>query len=438
MAVLTPIPPILMTSHSSTNPKNAPGDLVDHFFRYQYGETVAVLTRAFGTQYFDLIEDAVQAALIEALKIWPFNGTPDEPAAWIRRVAKNKILDGLRHNAMKLKKRNEIIAATLKIKNVQNRWDDWFDENEIRDSLLRMVFVCCHPDLPLPTQIAFTLKAVCGFSTSEIARALLIGNEAAKKRVQRAKTFLRKNDISLQEPGIEELARRSSAVHHVLYLMFNEGYSSSADHAPIREDLCEEAARLCHLMTEDERICTPSTYALLALMLFHGARFESRIDSSGQVVLLDDQDRDQWDRRLIFQASLFLDQARTETVTKYHLEAAIAMYHCLAKDAEDTQWARIVSLYDQLLELNWSPVYVLNRAVAISRCETPQSGLASLEPILDDPLFKDYHLVDATVGELYRQSGDLVLAKSYFESALEKAQSTHECDLLRRRIDQCQ
>ena len=427
-----------MSSESFSEMKPATDDLVDHFFRYQYGETVAVLTRAFGTRYFDLIEDSVQGALIDALKVWPFKGTPENPAAWIRQVAKNKILDALRHNAMKLKKQEDIVHATIKLKNAQNRWDDWFDENEIRDSLLRMVFVCCHPDLPLPTQIALTLKAVCGFSVPEIARALLIGNEAAKKRVQRAKKFLRENDISVNEPDATELAKRIGAVHHVLYLMFNEGYSSSTDQAPIREDLCEEAARLCHLVTENEKIRTPATFALLALMLFHGARFESRVDASGHIVLLDDQDRQKWDRRLIFQASLFLEQARTEAVSKYHLEAAIAMYHCLATNVEDTQWNKIVAIYDQLLEIQWSPIYVLNRAVALSRADSPQAGLASLETIRDDPFFKDYHLVDATIGELYRQSGDMVLARSYFDSALKKANSMHECELLQRRIEQCQ
>jgi RNA polymerase sigma factor (sigma-70 family) len=426
-----------MSTGQSNQIAPASNELIDHFFRYQYGETVSVLTRAFGTRYFDLIEDSVQSALIDALKIWPFNETPENPAGWIHRVARNKIVDALRHDAMKQKRREDIQHVTIKLMNAQNRWETWFEENQIRDSVLRMVFVCCHPDLPFPTQIALTLKAVCGFSISEIARALLIGDDAAKKRIQRAKSFLKQNELSLEEPQMGELANRINAVHQVLYLMFNEGYSSSVDYTPIREDLCEEAARLCHLVTEYDHLCTPDTFALLALMLFHGARIESRIDSSGQIVLLDDQDRNKWDKRLIFQATLFLEQAKTQRVSRYHLEAAIAMNHCLAKTSADTQWDKIVFLYDQLLELNWSPVYVLNRAVALSRADSPQSGLASLEPIRDDPFFKDYHLVDATIGELYRQSGDMVLAKSYFESSYSKAKSSHERTLLQRKIDEC-
>src|SRR5262249_49490846 len=225
-----------------------------------------------------------------------------------------------------------------------------FLDSEIEDSLLRMIFACCHPRLARENQLALTLKALCGFGNSEIARALLVGEATVKKRLQRATRALIDHQVALDPPGADELAQRLDSVHQVLYLLFNEGYSSSQGESAIRADLCEEAARLCHLLCSHPRFSTPATHALMALMLFHAARLDARLDRRGAFLLMEEQDRDQWDRRLIRRAQEFLHQSAEGTIiSPFHLEAAIACHHCTATSYADTDWPAILPLYDPLL-----------------------------------------------------------------------------------------
>src|SRR5215471_2778606 len=279
--------------------------LVEHFFRHEAGRLVAVFTRIFGWRHFDLVEDMVQATLLDALEAWRVRGVPDNPSGWVHRIARNKILDALRHDRIGQRALGEWAAA--RPTHVEGL-DERFLDTEIEDSQLRMMFACCHPHLARENQLALTLKALCGFGNAEIARALLVGEETIKKRLQRATHDLIDQEITLDPPAAAELPQRLDGVHQVLYLLFNEGYSSSDGETAIRADLCEEAARLCHLLSSHPRFGTPPTLALLALMLFHAARLESRLDQRGSVLLLEEQDRGKWDRRLIRRAQEILHQ----------------------------------------------------------------------------------------------------------------------------------
>src|SRR5262245_26027996 len=291
--------------------------LVEHFFRHEAGRLVSVLTRFFGWRNFDVVEDMVQSTLLQALETWRVR-MPDNPSAWLHRIAKNKILDALRRNRIGQRAAAGWAAARA---THEEKLDELFFDSEIEDSQLRMMFACCHPHLAREIQLALTLKALCGFGNAEIARALLVSEETVKKRLQRATRDLIDHQIALDPPAASELARRLDGVHQVLYLLFNEGYSSSEGETAIRADLCEEAARLCYLLCSHPRFALPATQALMALMLFHAARLQSRLDQRGSVLLLEEQDRGQWDRRLIRRAQEFLAQSAAGTaLSAFHLE----------------------------------------------------------------------------------------------------------------------
>jgi RNA polymerase sigma-70 factor (ECF subfamily) len=384
----------------------------------------------------DLVEDMVQAALLEALQAWRVRGLPNNPSAWMHRVAKNKVLDSLRQQ----RTAQRLLTAWSRSRSGTSEpaIDQAFLDSEIADSQLRMIFACCHPRLDREDQIALTLKVLCGFSHSEIARGLLATHATIKKRIQRAKQKLVECNVSLDVPLPQELPGRLHAVRQVLYLLFNEGYSSAAGEAAIREDLCEEAARLCHVLCCHPMCGTPTTLALMALMLFHGARLEARVDQDGRVLLLEDQDRSKWDRRLIAKAKEFLDRsADGHRISTYHLEAGIAMYHCLAPSFAATDWPTILQLYDVLLRLERSPIYLLNRAIVIAHIDGADAGIRALEAVRLDPSLHHYHLLDSTLGELHRRAGNLAAARAHFLQARAKTLSAADQELLDRRLAQC-
>jgi RNA polymerase sigma-70 factor (ECF subfamily) len=408
---------------------------VEHFFRHEAGRLVSVLTRIFGWRHFDLVEDMVQATLLDALEAWRVRGGPDNPSGWVRRVAKNKVLDALRRDQIGQRVLGEWAAARP---THDDGLDELFFDSEIEDSQLRMMFACCHPRLARENQLALTLKALCGFGNAEIARALLVGEETVKKRLQRATRDLIDQHIALDPPPAGELARRLDGVHQVLYLLFNEGYSSSEGETAIRADLCEEAARLCHLLCSHRCFRTPAADALLALMLFHAARLEARLDPRGSVLLLEEQDRTKWDRRLIRRAQEFLARSAEGTViSAFHLEAAIASHHCRARSYAETDWPAILRLYDALLTLHRSPVYLLNRAIVIAQINGPRAGICALDEAGRDPTLQHYHLFDATLGDFYRRAGDLARARRHLEAARQKTTSPFDRELIDRRLAQC-
>jgi RNA polymerase sigma-70 factor (ECF subfamily) len=377
----------------------------------------------------------VQATLVDALQAWRVHGVPKNPSGWVHRVAKNKVLDALRRDKIGRRASQEWVAARpLRDEGL----DDLFLDAEIEDSQLRMIFACCHPRLARENQIALTLKALCGFGNAEIAHSLLVGEETVKKRLQRATSDLVENQVTLDAPSARELLPRLEVVHQVLYLIFNEGYSSSKGETAIRADLCEEAARLCHLLCSHPQCSTPSTRALMALMLFHAARLDARLDPQGSFLLMEEQDRSKWDWHLIKRAQEYLDEsAKGTTISPNHLEAGIAMFHCLAKSYAETNWPAILRLYDALLTLHRSPIYLLNRAIVVAQINGPQAGIRALEEAGQDEALRHYHLYDATLGELHRRAGDVVQARQFFESAKKKTHSPFDREIIDRRLAQC-
>jgi RNA polymerase sigma-70 factor (ECF subfamily) len=409
--------------------------LVEHFFRHEAGRLVSVLTRVFGWRNFDLVEDMVQATLLDALQAWRLRGVPDNPSGWVHRVARNKVLDALRRDRIGQRVLGEWAATRP---TGDEGLDELFLDTEIEDSQLRMIFACCHPRLARENQLALTLKALCGFGNSEIARALLVGEEAVKKRLQRATRDLVDHQVALDPPAAEELAARLDSVHQVLYLLFNEGYCSSEGETAIRADLCEEAARLCHLLCSHPRFGTPATHALMALMLFHVARLDARLDPHGSLLLMEEQDRSKRDHRLIRRAQEFLDQSAEGTaISPFHLEAGIAYHHCTAASYAETDWAAILRLYDALLTIQRSPVYLLNRAIVVAQIDGPLAGIRALDEAARDPVLRRYHLLDATLGELYRRAGEVDRARQHLEAAREKTNSPFDREIIDRRLSLC-
>ncbi len=410
--------------------------LVEHFFRHESGRLVSVLTRVFGLRNLDLVEDMVQSALVEALQAWRAHGVPDNPSAWMHRVARNKVVDALRHRDTVL--RLAPAWAQLRPAAPEPAIDDLLLDCEIEDSQLRLMFACCHPTLARENQIALTLKSLCGFSNAEIARGLLLSEETVKKRIQRARQQLSDERVDLEVPRAEDLAGRLDSVHQCLYLSFNEGYEASSGDDAIRTDLCEEAVRLCHLLCGHAHCHSPASFALLALMLFHAARFGARTDPQGKLLLLEDQDRTQWSQPLIARARYFLDQsAEGKTISLFHLEAGIALLHCTAASFAETNWRAILELYEALLRLQASPIYELNRAIVLAHLEGPAAGIRVMESLARDPLLRHYHFVDATLGELYRRAGDMARARKHFEQARDATHSAPERELLARRLALC-
>lgn len=419
----------------STIPPQPVAPLVEHFFRHESGRLVAVLTRFFGWRNFDLVEETVQATLLDALQSWRVRGVPDNPSGWIHRVAKQRILDALRRVEIGRRAVREWAAHRPAH---DEGIDALFLDTGIEDSQLRMMFACCHPLLARENQLALTLKTLCGFGHAEIARALLVAEETVKKRLQRAKRDLVDHQVSLDPPDGGELVQRLDVVHQVLYLLFNEGYSSSQGDAAIREELCEEAARLCYMLCSQRSFSTPATHALMALMLFHAARLAARLDRRGSLLLMEEQDRGKWDHRMIRRAQAFLDQsAEGTTVSRYHLEAGIAFLHCSAKSYAETDWSAILRLYDVLLIIHRSPVYLLNRAIVVAQIDGPEAGIRALDAAAQDAALRHYHLFDATLGEFHRRAGDLARARRHLELAKQKTQSSFDRELIDRRLAMC-
>lgn len=410
-----------------SNPTN---ELVDHFFRHESANLVAVLTRAFGLRRIDLIEDMVQVAVIEAMEAWQQRGVPENPAAWIHQAAKHRILDALRREQA-FEKALTFSGQTLDEQ--ESIVDRWLEDEQLPDSLLRMMFVCCHPTLDRKTQVALTLKTLCGFSVSETARGLMLPAETVKKRIQRAKAALAEANPQLALPCQSELSRRRDAIHDVLYLLFNEGYSTSQGVEPIRDDVCEEASRLCHLLCESP-LAAPATKALMALFLFHGARLDARTDGSGGVILLEDQDRSRWDRELVECGLAWLARSKGGAPTLFHLEATIAMLHATSPSVAATDWSNIVSLYDRLLQLRESPLYVLNRAIALGELGMTETALQQLGSLRERRELRSYLLLDCAVGRVYETAGNMLGAKEAYLAAFSKAEAPHEQQLLQRKL----
>jgi RNA polymerase sigma-70 factor (ECF subfamily) len=388
-----------------------------------------------GTAKLDLVEDVVQSAMLRALESWSRRGVPDDPAGWLFRVSKNLAIDELRRHRTWQNIRPRIAGDTTVPETVL---EEVHFAAEIGDETLRMLFVCCHPDLPVESRVALALRILCGFSPAEIARALLTTEGNVQKRIVRAKEILRRHD-SVPEPlSPETIVPRLAAVQLVLYLMFNEGYNSASTDVPIRFDVCHEAMRLTKLLAEHLLCGTPETHALLALICLHAARFAGRFSDSGELLLLEEQDRGQWDVGLIQAGLVWLNRSSMgDQISRYHLEAGISAEHCLAASFAETNWQRIVSLYDLLVTIIPSPLHYLNRAVAIAEWKGPSFGLGELDRLPASPIMERYYLWYAVRGELLRRMKRWSEAEASFAQALSLTKSSVERQLLARRWEEC-
>lgn len=409
-------------------------ELVDHYFRHEYGRLVATLSRKFGFQRLNAVEDAVQNALLTALTAWALKGLPDDPSGWLYRVAHNQIIDALRREGAGQRAHERAEAPRSDSEAAPPRFD-----GELPDDQLRMLFVCCHDGIPAESQLVLALKTLCGFSTNEIALRLFTSEDNVHKRLSRARERLRELAPDLDTPTeLASLQTRIDGVHRVLYLLFTEGYHSAHTDHPVRRELCEEAVRLCTLLVEHPVGDTPVTRALLALMYLHMARLSGRVDSAGQLLLLEEQDRTKWDAGLAEQGARWLRLASEGDVfTRYHAEAAIAAEHCFAPSFEQTRWHEIADLYAMLEQIAPSPLHTLNRAIACAQALGPQAGLEILSSMRPPSWLSGYYLWDATFGELHRRAGDLDRATEHLERALQAAPTEAERVLLRKRLAAC-
>jgi RNA polymerase sigma-70 factor (ECF subfamily) len=412
--------------------------LTEHLFREDFGRLVATLTRHFGVEHLQLAEDVVQEAMARALRSWPSTGVPKNPSAWLTQVAKNLALDAIRRETSFRGKEEAIIAAFEHSSGEEREGDSGFDENEIRDDRLRLLFVCCHPHLPQEAQVALALKTLCGFSTLEIARAFLSTEASIAKRLTRAKQRLREDHIPFEIPSGPELAERLESVLQTLYLLFNEGYKASGGARLVRDELCHEAIRLLTLLVEHPAGDTGSAHALLALMLFNAARLAGRTDTEGLLLRLEEQDRTKWNVELIGRGLRHLqDSARGGELSRYHLQAGIAACHGTAPDFASTDWPQILSLYDRLLALEETPVVALNRAIAVAEVHGPARGLAALAEIGDPSPLESYHLYHAVLGDFEARLGRHAAAAEHFTRALKLADTRSEQIFLEQRLRGC-
>lgn len=417
--------------------ERSPSLVADDLFRHESARIIATLTALLGTHRLQLVEDVVQEALVRALQTWPYRGIPDNPAAWLTQAAKNLALDVLRREQRWQEKHLDITAE-------QERWlsstdDDHAGEHMITDDTLRMLFVCFHPQLSAEAQLALALRVVCGMSPAEIAAAFLTSEAAIAKRLVRARQRIRELALPFAVPDISELPVRLDGVLGALYLLFNEGYKASGGDRLVREELCHEAIRMTRLLTAHPEAGEPRTHALLALMCFNASRLTARTDDAGNLLRLHEQNRRSWDANLIQQGTRHIAlAAQGDSISPYHIEAAIAACHSLAADDASTDWPRILQLYDQLLALAASPVAEMNRAVAISRVHGPQQGLAALDAIRDRTTLEAWHLYHAVRGTFAAELGRTAEALTHFKQAGDLALLPAEQDFIARRVAELQ
>lgn len=404
----------------------------EHFFRHESGRLVVRLTRFFGTHHLALIEDVVQDTLVKAWEVWRFRGLPENPSAWLFRVARNKALDVLRR-----KKREQPLSwEHLEAFETEEHEREVLAHPLLADDVLRMMFVCCHPSLPQESQIALMLKYLCGFSVQEIARAFLTTEANIEKRLYRARQTFRKQHIPFEVPTQGALPARFSQVLLAIYLLFNEGYKSNQLHEVIRQELMEEALRLGVLLTEQPQTRQPEAFALLALMCFQAARTHARLTETGALCLLPDQNRCLWNGPLIEIGKTYLNKAATGThLSRYHLEAGISWEHTRAATYQATNWGKILQYYDALETIAPSPIASLNRLIALAEVEGPRVALAAFDHLPHRDALSTHHLYFSIRAYLLSAAGEREKALLAWEQALEKAPSEAERLLIQHKIN---
>jgi RNA polymerase sigma-70 factor (ECF subfamily) len=390
---------------------------------------VAALLRYF--RDLDAAEEAVQEACLRALKTWPQNGPPRDPAAWLIMVGRNVAIDAKRRQSKQQELPDEETLSDLG--DAEAEIADRLDDAHYRDDILRLLFICCRADLPTTQQIALALRVVSGLSVAEIARAFLVSESAMEQRITRAKRRVAETGIPFETPGAPERAERLGTVAAMIYLLFNEGYAASGGEAHVRAPLCDEAIRLGRLLLKLFQT-EPEIMGLTALMLLQHARTPARLDANGAIILLEDQDRKLWDRGMILEGLALLEKAiRHRRPGPYQVQAAIAALHARAARPEDTDWSGIEALYATLEHLQPSPVVTLNRAVAVSKVRGPEAGLAMIEPLADK--LSGYFYFFGVKGAFLLQLGRFKEAREAFDRAIARANSAGEAAHIRTQID---
>lgn len=407
-------------------------ELVNHLFRRQAGQIVTTLTRYLGPENLQIAEDAVQDALLRALRLWPFQGIPERPEAWLFQVARNRCLDVLRAGS-----RLSCLPEARRLGALQlcDPGEARFS-GELKDSQLKLMFICCHPAVPPNCRAALTLKTLGGFGVSEIATGLLLKETAVAQRLVRAKRKIRVARMRFTIPGPGELLDRLDSVLKALYLMFNEGYQSARGQKLVRQDVCQEAIRLCEILAEHSVTGTPKVCALAALFHFQAARFPARTDEFGDLLLLSEQDSSRWDRPSIVRGFHYFERsARGDALTEYHLQAEIASCHVAAGSGAETDWRRILRAYDRLLAISDSPVVALNRSIALAQVEGPRAALLALEPMRRHPKMLRYAPFYLTLARFYRDDGNFREAELQYRKARELTSNPTVRRFIRRQLE---
>lgn len=407
------------------------GPLEANFFRHEYSRLVAMFIRRVGARHLEAVEDAVQSALLAALQSWPRSTVPDNPSAWLHRVAHHHLASELRRNI----RHGELAAEHVRSGEPSTDAAAVSLSGDVRDDLLRMLFVCCDDAIPVESQVVLSLKTLCGFDVREIAERLFLTEANVYKRLSRARARLRDTPPLATEFSREQLASRLAAVHAVLYTLFTEGYLSSHADGAIRRELCEDALRLTLVLAEHPVGKTPETYALLALMHLHSTRMPARQDGSGGLLLLEEQDRSLWDQREVQLGLSWLARAAEGDVfSRYHAEAGVAAEHCLAPSFAETRWDRIIECYELLERLAPSALHTLNRAVAVAELLGPEHGLTVLAGLEPPSWLLGSYQWSAVLSDLHRRAGHAETAKRHRDSALESAPSAMIREALARRL----
>lgn len=407
--------------------------MVEHLFRQQSGKMSAILTRIFGFQHTELVEDIIQETFLTAMKTWALKGKPEDPEAWLMLVAKNKLI-----NELKRAKRHAEKNEQLHFEKVEDKLEELFLDNEIKDSQLRVLFACCHPALKTKSRIMLTLKVLSGFSDAEIGSALLMKSGAVKKGIFRAKKTIRqKEGENLGIPFLSEVSDRMDTVLTIIYLIFNEGYKRSHSDEVISEDLCYEALRLALLVLEIPEVDHGKVSALVALMYLTMARFPARINQVGEMIDLEHQDRSLWDQKMIRAGVHYLKESRqSKKLSKFHLESSIASLHCTTSSYEETDWSAIVYCYRKLMEMDQSEIIRLNYIIALSRLRGPDAGLEELEK-LEEATSEKKALIYASKAEMNARLGNFEKAKSYYQVALDYSHIEADRVFINKKIMEC-
>jgi len=404
----------------------ADDELIPHLFRTEYSKITSVLCKLFGFEHIEIAEDIASDTFLLAAETWGMKGLPDNPVAWLYKVAKNRAKDLLKRNTIF----SEKVSAELKHANTEiKELEIDLSPKNIKDSQLQMMFAICNPAIPVEAQVGLSLRILCGFSIEEIADAFLTNKETINKRLFRAKEKLWQQKVKIEFPTVSEIDRRLDTVLTTLYLLFNEGYYSISKNTNLRKDLCLEATRLAYMLIENDSTNKPAVNALLSLMCFHASRFEARVNPNGDAVLYEEQDTGLWNRELILQGEFFLNKAaRGNEISKYHLEAAIAYWHTTKQDTKE-KWDNILQLYNRLLIVEYSPMAALNRTYALARATGKEEAIVEAEKLK----LVSNHLYYSLLGYLYTGI-DNVVAIAHLKTALKLAKSATDKAMIMKNL----